>query len=204
MRQGDHLFPYPAATRVFEAGVVQTGHIEQSISFRASFWNIEGDKTRHEATRIHPILPAFDTAGGRERHSFNWLPVYEDQHIQTIIQPKIGSFILNQPRQIQEGDGLGDPSSSYKRFRLLHHKIDKVGGKHSPENMKQTNECVKALGSGPGGKPTRTLWHALYDAEGLSLQVDFYLREDASAPGGQRRTGYLSFGLDNSKALARK
>ena len=43
----------------------------------------------------------------------------------------------------------------------------------------------------------RTLWHALYEPEKRTVQISFYLRDDATADGRPRivRSDYLEFAL---------
>ena len=52
--------------------------------------------------------------------------------------------------------------------------------------------------SSRAGRPERTLWHAIYCPEDLSLVIDFYLGErDEPADDGRRtvRSGYVEFKL---------
>jgi hypothetical protein len=89
------------------------------------------------------------------------------------------------------------PLNTYYRYRRLGKEIEKVTGKHTIENIKQTNRCVSVtLPPDPGFKPSRTLWHAIYDCTDLTLEADFYLGEGAAPDAEPRRSGYLSFRLE--------
>ena len=64
--------------------------------------------------------------------------------------------------------------------------------------MKRANACVLIIdepGAPKAKNPDRTIWHSVYDCHEKTLEVDFYLGEDPSAPKGQRRSGYLRFSL---------
>jgi hypothetical protein len=94
-----------------------------------------------------------------------------------------------------------DPYNSFNRLRRLHEELERTGGKSSLEDIKKANLAVAVdpaqSPDRPRRSPGRTLWHSVYDCQELSLQVDFYLGEDAAAPARQKRSGYLKFQLQS-------
>lgn len=120
-------------------------------------------------------------------------------------QPQV---ITNHPVHLYEAEAKiklhASSGESFGRYRKLESQIQTAPQARSLEDMKKTNACVKART--PANRPVpglpqglnRTLWHSMYDCTDGSMEVDFYLGEDASAPGGERRSGYLKFKLDNS------
>jgi predicted choloylglycine hydrolase len=69
--------------------------------------------------------------------------------------------------------------NSYKRFRILSEATGK-GKKYSISEIKDINKLVAVppyIPENPQQAPGRTLWHAIYDTQNLSLQVKFYLGE---------------------------
>jgi hypothetical protein len=100
----------------------------------------------------------------------------------------VTNHLLHNRRTLDDlpaGDG---PSATYERARRLTAAI--AGGDLSRDEIKGAHACVHR--EDPGA-PVRTLWHGLYDAVDRSLEVSFYLGEDAA--GGVRRSPYLSFRL---------
>ena len=91
------------------------------------------------------------------------------------------------------------PGSTFNRLRRLYEEVEKAGGKHSLETIKKTNAAVavdpQCSQARPGRSVGRTLWHAIYDSQDLSLQADFYLGEDPDAANKQKRSGYVRFQL---------
>ncbi len=114
--------------------------------------------------------------------------------------------ITNHPVHQYEADGKKKLTSgdSFNRFRTLESQIAATPKTRTTDDIKKTNACVKARSSAgqrvPGlpARLNRTFWHSLYDCTDGSMEVDFYLGEDPSAPGGERRSGYLKFKLDNT------
>lgn len=114
--------------------------------------------------------------------------------------------ITNHPVHQYETEGKKKLSSgdSFNRFRTLDSEIAAASKKRSKDDIKKTNACVKARSSagqrvaGLPARLNRTFWHSMYDCTDRSMEVDFYLGEDASVPGGERRSGYLKFKLDIS------
>jgi Acyl-coenzyme A:6-aminopenicillanic acid acyl-transferase len=91
-----------------------------------------------------------------------------------------------------------DPLGTYNRYRILCDEIAKASGKLSLDDVKRANACVLIIderGAPKAKNPDRTIWHSVYDCHEKTLEVDFYLGEDPSAPKGQRRSGYLRFSL---------
>ena len=70
--------------------------------------------------------------------------------------------------------------------------------------IEETNTCVAfdkvAVPANSSWGPNRTIWHALYIPEKLTLMIDFYLGEsiDPTDPSKPRvkRSGYLEFRLE--------
>lgn len=114
--------------------------------------------------------------------------------------------ITNHPVHQYETEGKKKLSSgdSFNRFRTLDSEIAAASKKRSMDDIKKANACVKARSSagqrvaGLPARLNRTFWHSMYDCTDGSMEVDFYLGEDTSAPGGEGRSGYLKFKLDNS------
>jgi acyl-CoA:6-aminopenicillanic acid acyl transferase len=138
--------------------------------------------------------------GDRSGRSFVWehSPSFNVEHVvDGVGKPQI---VTNHPLHRYHSSAElphedAHPESSYTRYRALEAKIAAASGKLSLDAIKSANACVSAAGlPGPGGKPGRTLWHALYDATDGSLAVDFYLGESPSG-GAPRRSGYLAFRL---------
>lgn len=73
-------------------------------------------------------------------------------------------------------------------------------GKIGMDFIQATAQCVGATepaGQGQyiGDAPSRTLWHAFYDLEELSLKIDYYIRDDAD---GIQRSPQLEFRLETA------
>jgi hypothetical protein len=77
------------------------------------------------------------------------------------------------------------PSATYARARRLSAAIAARSGPLSHDDVKEAHACVHREDS---GSPSRTLWHAVYDATERSLEASFYLGEG-------RRSPYLRFSL---------
>ena len=104
-----------------------------------------------------------------------------------------------QPRAIE----AGGPKSSIGRYQAVCEQLDGAGDRFDLETIKAASQRAAFDGPPPPAQvpyaPNRTLWHALYMPVSLSLEIDFYLGEEADdrAPSGVRirRSGYLSFSL---------
>lgn len=155
--------------------------------------------------QYYSFIPCHYIIGDRSGRSFIW--EYSAGHNREYIidgggQPQI---ITNHPiykyKSVDELPKQEPGGGSYYRLRKMHDEISKVGGKHSLENIKQTNFCVRAAEPAvpDGRKPNRTLWHSIYDAKDLTLQLDFYLGDGPSTDAAQRRSGYLAFKLEEKK-----
>lgn len=155
------------------------------------------------AKQYYSLIPSHFIIGDRSGRSFIW--EYSRAHNKEYItessdRPQI---ITNHPvhryKSLDDMPKDEDPRSSYERMRRLHDRIAEAKEKLSPDWMKETNRCVAATVETPsprGASVSRTLWHALYDAVDKSLQVDFYLGDDAASPTHQKRSGYISFRLE--------
>jgi len=157
------------------------------------------------ARQYYGFIPSHYIIGDRSGRSFIW--EYSAGHNREYVTDGVGQpqIITNHPiykyKSIDELPKQEPGGGSFYRFRRMNEEIAKVSGKHSLENIKQTNFCVRATEPGlPGGrKPNRTLWHSIYDARDLTLQLDFYLGEGPSADAAPRRSGYLAFKLGEKK-----
>jgi hypothetical protein len=82
------------------------------------------------------------------------------------------------------------PSATYARARRLTAAIGGNGpGPMSKEKITAAHACVHRE---ERDAPARTLWHGIYDAADLTLDVSFYLGDGAD---GVRRSPYLRFSL---------
>lgn len=59
------------------------------------------------------------------------------------------------------------------------------------QTLERRHACVRILDP---DTPVRTLWHAVYDTEALTMDISFHLGD---TPGGERRSPYLSLALQN-------
>lgn len=155
--------------------------------------------------QYYGFIPCHYIVGDRSGKSFIW--EYSAGHNREYVtdgngQPQI---ITNHPiykyKSVDDLPKQEPGGGSYYRLRKMHEEITKVGSKHSLDNIKHTNFCVRAVEPAvpQGRKPNRTLWHSLYDVRDLTLQVDFYLGEEPSADAASCRSGYLAFKLDDKK-----
>ncbi len=100
-------------------------------------------------------------------------------------------------------------SHTYNRYRALAERIEHASPNYSLAFLKETNACVfvdDALIGSPRqsqtaemAPPARTLWHGIYDATELSLDISFYLREEphpeGTGPSTAIRSEYKRFTL---------
>ena len=78
---------------------------------------------------------------------------------------------------------------TFDRARRLGDALAAPGGLDA-EQLKRRHACVRSL---EPGLPVRTLWHNIYDTGAGTMEISLHL---ADAPTGERRTPYLTFGLD--------
>ncbi len=150
------------------------------------------------------FVPCHYIIGDRSGKSFIW--EYSAAHNQEYFTDGDGKpqIITNHPvyrfSKIEELPGSGPPGTSFNRMRRLNEEIAKNQGKISLEAIKSVNRCVAIpadpIPTGSNRPVGRTLWHAVYDCDNKSALIDFYLGDDAKAPHGQRRSGYLEFHLE--------
>ena len=159
--------------------------------------------------QYYSFIPCHYIIGDRSGRSFIW--EYSAGHNREYVIDGDGrpQIITNHPiykyKSVDELPKQEPGGGSFYRFRRMHEEIAKVGGKHSLENIKHTNYCVRAVESSApqGRKRHRTLWHSIYDVRDLTLQVDFYLGEGSSADAVSRRSGYLAFRLEEKKGQSK-
>lgn len=97
-------------------------------------------------------------------------------------------------------------SESFWRYRLLADRIVNHHDGFTAEEMKANNACVNVMEviktTSPDDPlrevPGRTVWHSLYDQHADTLEVSFYLGEEAHADGTRKehRSEYLKFSLE--------
>lgn len=81
------------------------------------------------------------------------------------------------------------PQGSFNRYTKLLGQISERGGNCDAAFMKSANASVACcVPTQPGRAAHRTLWHALYCPEDLSVEVDFYLRDEPPADGDSEPT----------------
>jgi hypothetical protein len=146
------------------------------------------------------FLPAHFIVGDRSGRSFVW--EYGDAHDRTHVtegggKPQVvTNHALYRYKSTDEFPKPCAPGSSYGRYLRMQSAIGDLKDKCTLDEMKRINDGVRATGSEGSRAPNRTLWHALYDCEDRTLDVDFYLGEAPSPGGGERRSGYLKFRLE--------
>ena len=99
-------------------------------------------------------------------------------------------------------------TNAFWRYRTLAGLIAQHERPFTLEDLKHTNACVNVrtmLDRMSQGSPrsiaanvqARTLWHSIYDQQARTVQVSFYLRDqaDADAGRGEVRSEYLEFAL---------
>jgi len=152
------------------------------------------------AKQYYLFIPAHFIIGDRSGRSFIW--EYGAAHNREYVSDGGGKpqVITNHSvyayKGIEQVPKDSEASSTYARFIRMQKAIENTQGKHSLEVIKSTNECVRAVENPAFGPPDRTLWHALYDCQDLTLDVDFYLGEGRSPDEPHRRSGYLKFRLE--------
>jgi len=109
-------------------------------------------------------------------------------------------MVTNHPLYAFEGKALPADGElgSFSRYARLQKEVE-ARGVMSADDVKATNRCVmqRFTDDAPRGRPpVRTLWHAVYDLDALTLEVDFYLGDDPQGSDlRQRRSGYKTFKL---------
>ena len=112
-------------------------------------------------------------------------------------------------RERMPGGALTLETNAFWRYRTLADRIAAAAGPLTPEVMKGNHACVnilrlrEAAGGGTAADTAianlraRTLWHSLYDLEARTVEISFYLGDEARADGslGERRSDYLRFAL---------
>jgi hypothetical protein len=154
--------------------------------------------------QYYSFLPCHYIIGDRGGHSFVW--EYSSAHNREYVtdgggRPQaVTNHLLCKYGNLEAMPKEPNPAGTFNRLRRLYEEIERAGGKHSLETIKKTNASVavdpQSSPARPGRGAARTLWHAVYDCQDVSLQVDFYLGEDPTAPTRQKRSGYLRFKLD--------
>jgi len=151
------------------------------------------------AKQYYLFIPAHFIIGDRSGQSFVW--EYGPAHNREYVtegggKPQIVTNHSLYPyksfRDFPRSDSVG---STYGRYIRMQNSIEKAAGKCTLADIKSTNDRVRALDSADSGHPERTLWHALYDCQDVTLDVDFYLGEPPSSGEPERRSGYLKFRL---------
>jgi hypothetical protein len=146
-----------------------------------------------------------------DRHGRSFLWEYSPGHNREYITDGTGQpqVVTNHPiyryRSAEEFPHEDDnPASSYTRFRTLQTAITQEhesATRLSLDELKANNVCVSLtertapLANTGRPRPSRTLWHALYDSQDRSVAVSFYLGEDPTAADGTRRSPYQQFRL---------
>jgi len=157
----------------------------------------------HSAKQYYSFTPTHYIIGDRSGKSFIW--EHSRAHNKEYVTDGTGApqIITNHPvhkyKSLEDMPKEEDPRSSYERMRKLHARVIEAKEKVSPEWMKETNACVAAKVEKvavKGEVVSRTLWHAQYDLTENSMQIDFYLGDDDSAPNKQKRSGYQTFTLE--------
>ena len=136
--------------------------------------------------------------GDRAGKSFVWEYSIDRKHRYAVDGKGAPQWVTNHPvhpRACPTADSThASQTGSLARYRRLNDEIDKAPTKRSLDDIKHANRCVRAVGQGT--VPTRTLWHAIYDCQDKSLEIDFYLGENG-ASGKEKRSGYLHFRLEH-------
>lgn len=103
--------------------------------------------------------------------------------------------IYPDPMQLPE---IFHQHTTVSRFCMLRDKVVKSGDrKFSKEEIKEFNRSIMRMDEIPDTmddraiSPGRTLWQAVYDANNLSVDIDFYIRESDDI--NESRSGYFKF-----------
>ncbi len=155
----------------------------------------EARKALSSVETYYFVVPCHYIIGDRHGNSFVWEYSLDLKHRFTIEGEKKVQWVTNHALHEYpkvKNIPASHTSSTFRRFKRLNDKINKSGKKHSVDTIKQINFCVRANEMSEGA--VRTLWHALYNCEKRSLEIDFYLGETRSYK--QKRSGYMHFKLD--------
>jgi hypothetical protein len=161
----------------------------------------------------YSLMPCHYIVGDASGRSIVWEYTNDLQQRHLVEGRGRPQVITNHPIYKYEADSTKRPpaksAESFGRLRRLEAEIENAPKARSVEEIKRTNACVRARSSAGQRVPglpaslNRTLWHAVYDCQDRSMEVDFYLGEDPAAPNGEKRSGYLRFKLDGTNSVAR-
>ncbi len=142
-------------------------------------------------------VPCHYLIGDRSGRSVVWAYSADGQRQYTTPGRGQPQILTNHPLYREQLATPADDGSSDSRARYarLQQNVTAVPQKRSLADVKRANASVAWLGNDV--PPERTLWHALYDCDERSLEVDFYLGEGPGVDAGRpKRSGYLKFKLD--------
>ncbi|MGI8807447.1 MAG: C45 family autoproteolytic acyltransferase/hydrolase [Acidimicrobiales bacterium] len=144
------------------------------------------------AKQHYMFLPCHFLVADASGASFVWERTANREHLvegEGEVQVVTNHLLAGRPSldDLPDGDG---PSATYDRARRLTAAVEARSGPLAIEDIKVAHACVHR--EDPGFE-VRTLWHGIYDAADRSLDVSFYLGEDAG--GGVRRSPYRRFAL---------
>ena len=160
----------------------------------------------------YSFIPCHYIIGDRSGNSIIWEYSNDLKERHVVDGNGVPQVITNHQVYKSESDHTTSPSwgsgNSFVRYSRLQTEIAKSPKGRSIEEIKRTSACVKA--SSPAGtrapdgpvRLNRTLWHSIYDCADRSMEVDFYLGEDGSAPAKEKRSGYLRFKLEPAASVA--
>jgi hypothetical protein len=174
--------------------------------------NVEEAKEALLTTKqFYELIPVHYMVADRHGKSFVW--EYSQAHNREYIVENPGQPLISTNFSLHRYmEGTSPPSaqkvkSVCSRYCLMADRLAHQQGKVSESFVKETHKAADALWSGDPARQrasVRTLWHALYQPETRSIQVSFYLRDEAPAEkdGKPRiaRTDYLSFALPDAKS----
>lgn len=164
---------------------------------------VEDAKQTLLATKqYYSFVPCHYLIGDRHGQSFAW-EFSRTRNQEHIVdgggKPQVcTNHLLHRYKSIDDLPHEEAKFSSYARYRTLHALLARQST-YSLDDIKTTNACV-AMSSDTiphaEAKPTRTLWHAVYDTHANSVEIDYYLGEDPSSKTrGEKRSGYIRFRL---------
>jgi hypothetical protein len=158
--------------------------------------------------QFYEYIPVHYLIADRRGHAFVW--EYSQAHNREYIVENPGKPLITTNFSLHRHMEGASPPSSQKsknvcgRYCLLAERIAETKEQITLDQIKDAHKSVDALISGgPHRAPIRTLWHALYVPEQRSLQVSFYLHDEASEDKAAKpriaRTGYLEFALEKPR-----
>ena len=155
-----------------------------------------GAKQYEEYTLVHLLVSDRDEAFVWERAAHNV------EH--AVDADRDGLCVTNHPLHCctrpsavpDDIDGNAAANSSYRRARSLYSSLE--GMPLSERGLWDALEAVRADGTTDDPQsadpPTRTVWHAQYDVESRSIDVEFYLGDNDD--GSPRRSGRVNLSLE--------